>query len=43
MGIYFYLGPNKSFSIKSKVEEGTSFGFIMDILEIKQIDKPDIH
>ena len=28
-----YLGPNKSFTIKSKINEGTSFAFIMDITE----------
>ena len=31
-------GPNKSFSIKSRVDEGTSFGFIIDISNNEIID-----
>ena len=33
MGKNNNLGPNKSFMIRSKVDYGTSIGFIMDISE----------
>ena len=35
MGKYYKLGPNKSFAIKSQVDQGTSIGFIIDIAENK--------
>ena len=42
MGKYYKLGPNKSFSIKSQVDQGTSIGFIIDIAENESNADPEI-
>ena len=42
MGNLYNLGPNKSFTLKSKVGEGTSIGFIIDLSDNDNIINDDL-